>query len=141
MSDHASCVVPASTRVANLSHFLSQAARRHPEAIGFVWRDGVWTWRELEARVEALAAAMRDEFGLKKGDRVLVQSTNCNQMFESMFACFRLGAVWVPTNYRQSPEEVAYLAQASGACGMICGAVVPREFQIRIRPPCRPPLT
>ena len=32
-------VVPASTRVANLSHFLSQAARRHPGEIGFVWRE------------------------------------------------------------------------------------------------------
>ena len=54
MSGHASRVVPASTRVANLSHFLSQAARRHPDAIGFVWRDAVWTWREMEARVDAL---------------------------------------------------------------------------------------
>jgi len=125
MNGHASRVVPASTRVANLSHFLSQAARRQPDAIGFVWRDTVWTWREMEARVDALAAAMRDELGLKKGDRVLVQSTNCNQMFESMFACFRLGAVWVPANYRQSPDEVAYLAKASGARGLVCGAAFP----------------
>jgi fatty-acyl-CoA synthase len=118
-------VVPASTRVANLSHFLSQAARRHPGEIGFVWRDAVWTWREIEARVDALAQAMRDEFGVGKGDRILVQSTNCNQMFESMFACFRLGAVWVPANYRQSPDEVAWLARASGARGLLCGAAFP----------------
>src|SRR5690606_4873970 len=55
----------------------------------------------------------------------LIQSANCNQMFESMFACFRLGAVWVPANYRQSPEDVAYLARASGARGLICGAGFP----------------
>ncbi|OYX14966.1 MAG: acyl-CoA synthetase [Rhizobiales bacterium 32-66-8] len=70
--------------------------------------------------VAALAAQ-----GLGKGDRVLVQSKNCLQMFESMFACFRLGAVWVPTNFRQTPDEVAYLAQASGAVAMICHADFP----------------
>ena len=64
-----------------------------------------------------MAAALRERFGVGKGDRILVQSQNCNQMFESMFACFRLGAVWVPTNFRQTPEEVAYLAEASGARG------------------------
>src|SRR5690606_15298255 len=72
--------------------------------------------------VEAFAHALVIEFGVQKGDRVLVQSSNNNQLFESMFACFHIGAIWVPTNYRQSPDEVAYLAAASGAIGMICGA-------------------
>jgi len=120
-----SAVTPCSTRVMNLAHFLTQAARRHPGEIGFVWGERHWIWAEMEARVEAMAAALASEYGIGKGDRVLVQSANSNQMFESMFACFRLGAVWVPTNYRQSPAEVAYLAKASGARGMICGAAFP----------------
>ena len=115
-------MTPSSTRVMNLSHFLTQAARRDPEGIGFVWGERSWSWAQMEARVDAMAAALVYEFGVTKGDRILVQSSNCNQMFESMFACFRVGAVWVPTNYRQTPEDVAYLAQASGARGMICGA-------------------
>ncbi len=115
-------MTPSSTRVMNLSHFLTQAARRDPEGIGFVWGERSWSWAQMEARVDAMAAALVSEFGVTKGDRILVQSSNCNQMFESMFACFRVGAVWVPTNYRQTPEDVAYLAQASGARGMICGA-------------------
>jgi fatty-acyl-CoA synthase len=112
-------VSPASTRVMNLSHFLRQAARRHGAEIGFVWGEQTWTWADLDRRVDAMAAALAAR-GIAKGDRVLVQSKNCNQMFESMFACFRLGAVWVPTNYRQTPGEVAYLAQSSGASAMSC---------------------
>jgi acyl-CoA synthetase (AMP-forming)/AMP-acid ligase II len=112
-------VVPATKRVMNLAHFLRQAARRHGEEIGFVWGSKTWTWAELDARVDAMAAALAAN-GVVKGDRVLVQSKNCNQMFESMFACFRLGAVWVPTNFRQTPSEVAYLAEASGTTAMIC---------------------
>ncbi|TWH00113.1 acyl-CoA synthetase (AMP-forming)/AMP-acid ligase II [Mesorhizobium sp. J18] len=122
-------LTPTSTRVMNLAHFLTQSARRDPEGIGFVWRDRQWTWAEMEARVAAMATALAEEFGVVKGDRVLVQSANCNQMFESMFACFRLGAVWVPANYRQSPDEVAYLAKASGARGMICGAAFPAHAE------------
>jgi len=117
-------VVPCSRRVMNLSHMLRQAARRFPGEVGFVWGDVTWTWAELDSRVDAMAAALAAR-GVIKGDRVLVQSKNCNQMFESMFACFRLGAVWVPTNFRQTPEEVAYLAQASGASLMLCHADFP----------------
>jgi fatty-acyl-CoA synthase len=112
-------VAPVSKRVMNLSHFLRQSARRYGSEIGFVRGEDTWTWAELDRRVDAMAAALAAR-GVKKGDRILVQSKNCNQMFESMFACFRLGAVWVPTNYRQTPGEVAYLAQSSGASAMIC---------------------
>jgi acyl-CoA synthetase (AMP-forming)/AMP-acid ligase II len=117
-------VAPATKRVMNLAHFLRQAARRHSEEIGFVWGSKTWTWAELDARVDAMVAALAAN-GVVKGDRVLVQSKNCNQMFESMFACFRLGAVWVPTNFRQTPSEVAYLAEASGTTAMICQSDFP----------------
>ena len=120
-------VAPSTTRVMNLSHFLTQAARRNPADIGFVWGAKSWTWAEMDARVDAMAQALVTEFGVRKGDRILVQSSNNNQMFESMFACFRVGAVWVPTNYRQSPDEVAYLAKASGARGMICASAFPEH--------------
>lgn len=117
--------LPRSTRVSNLAHLLTRSARRLGDETALAWGDQSWTWRDLDARVDAMAAALRDRFGVVKGDRILVQSQNCNQMLESMFACFRLGAVWVPTNFRQTPAEVAYLAQASGAKGMICHAAFP----------------
>lgn len=120
-------VTPSTTRVMNLSHFLTQAARRNPHHIGFVWGETTWSWAQMEARVDAMAHALVSEFGVVKGDRILVQSSNNNQMFESMFACFRVGAVWVPTNYRQSPDEVGYLAKASGARGMICASAFPEH--------------
>ncbi|MCL3883044.1 acyl-CoA synthetase [Marivita sp. GX14005] len=115
-------MVPASTRVMNLSHFLTETARRHSAEAGFVWGAQSWTWAEMEARAAAFARALQTEFGVSKGDRILVQSENCNQMFEAMFACWRLGAVWVPANFRQSPQDIAWLAASSGARGLICGA-------------------
>ena len=115
-------IVPASTRVMNLAHFLTEQARRRPDAPGFVWGARVWSWAEIEARAAAFAEALRTDYGLGKGDRLLVQSANCNQLFESMFACWRIGVVWVPANFRQTPAEVAGLAESAGARGFLHGA-------------------
>ena len=72
----------------NLSHLVRQAARRFGDEIALVWGSATWSWAELDRRVDAMAAALAER-GVAKGDRVLVQSKNCNQMLESMFACFR----------------------------------------------------
>jgi len=108
-----------SHRVMNLAHLITQNARRHGDRVGFIWADKSWTWREIDARVSALAAALAAR-GIVKGDRILVHSKNCDEMFWSMFSAFRLGAVWVPTNFRLMPDEVAYLATASGAKAFLC---------------------
>jgi fatty-acyl-CoA synthase len=108
-----------SRRVMNLAHLVTQNARRHGDRVGFVWGERSWTWREIDSLVSSLAAALAAR-GIVKGDRVLVHSKNCDEMFWSMFAAFRLGAVWVPTNFRLMPDEVAYLATASGAKAFLC---------------------
>ena len=131
-------VARVSRRVMNLAHIMRNCARRHGQDIGFVWADRTWSWSVLDKRIDAMAAVLSAR-GVVKGDRVLVQSKNCNQMFEAMFACFRIGAVYVPTNFRQTPDEVAFLAKASGASAMIChqsfpdhaAAVVQADIGIR----------
>ena len=100
--------------VMNLGRLLSDTARRLSGHPGLIWRDRTWSWAEIDARVNALAAALKS-LGLGKGDRVLVQSRNNNALFESCWAAFKLGAVWVPTNYRLTPPEIAWLGQSSGA--------------------------
>ena len=121
--------VPISRRVMNLAHFVRQNARRLGTEIAFVHGPAVTTWATLDHRIDALATALLAR-GITKGDRVLVQSRNCQQMFETMFACFRTGAVYVPTNFRQSPDEVAFLAQASGATTLVCHADFPVHAQV-----------
>lgn len=118
-------MTPASTRVMNLATLLTQAARRDPEGVALVMGDARWSWAAFDARVDALAAGLQDRLGLQKGDRVMVQSQNCLEMMQAMFAVWRAGGVWVPANFRQTPDEVVYLTQASGARGLICNAAFP----------------
>ncbi|MFC3170069.1 acyl-CoA synthetase [Paracoccus fontiphilus] len=125
MTDPAGGLAPVSTRVMNLATFLAQAARRDPDGVALVMGDTRWTWAEWDRRTDALAHALQTRFGLKKGDRVMCQSQNCMEMMQAMFAVWRAGGVWVPANFRQTPEEVAYLTEASGATLMFCNASFP----------------
>lgn len=112
---------PVSTRTMNLAHIVEQQARRLGDKPAFVWGDTSWDWKALDQRVKAMAAVFAS-YGIGHGDRVLVQSRNCNQLFESMFACFRLGAVWVPSNFRGTPDDLAWMLELSSAKLLLCEA-------------------
>ncbi|MET1410624.1 acyl-CoA synthetase [Roseibium sp. HPY-6] len=111
-----------SNRVPNLSHHLTKNARRWPAHPAIIWEDKTWTWSELDQRVSALCHVLQQKFGLAKGDSILVQAQNSNQMCETMLAAFRLGAVWVPCNFRQAPGETAFAAHKAAAKVFVCDA-------------------
>ncbi|MCE3028544.1 acyl-CoA synthetase [Salinicola sp. DM10] len=113
-------LAPVSRRVMNLAHFLTQAARRYPEAPALVMGDRTLSWRALDQRVSALALGLRAH-GLEKGDRLLVQSRNGFEMIETQLAAFRLGAIWAPANFRIAPEEAAWLAELTQAKMLVVG--------------------
>ena len=104
--------------VMNLGRLLSDTARLYGDRPGLYHGDGVWTWRQLDDRANAMVAALR-ELGVGQGDRILVMSRNCVQMLDSMWSAFKLGAVWVPANYRLTPPEIAWLGESSGARAVV----------------------
>ncbi len=122
-------IVPFSTRTMNLAHFVEQQARRLSAEPAMVWGNSVWDWSAFEKRVGTMAAVFAKQ-GIGHGDRVLVQSRNCNQLFESMFACFRLGAVWVPANFRGTPDDLSWMAELSAAKLLLCDAAFPEHAGI-----------
>lgn len=94
----------------NLSTLLRQTAARLPHATALVRGDVTWTWRELDQRVDALAAAMA-EHDLGPGSVVLLHSTNTRDYLTVMFAAWRAGAVITPTNAKLTPTELLPLAE------------------------------
>jgi fatty-acyl-CoA synthase len=119
-------VAPCSRRVMNLAHLVTQNARRFADRPSFIWGETTWNWGQIEAGVSAFAEGLKSR-GIAKGDRVLVHSKNCDEMWLSMFACFRLGAVWVPTNFRLMPAEVADLADAAHVKAFLCHGDFPEH--------------
>jgi fatty-acyl-CoA synthase len=62
-------------------------------------------YRTFNVRATRLATALRERFGVEQGDRVGFLAQNSTDHFETMFACWKLGAIFVPMNWRLSPHE------------------------------------
>ena len=68
----------------------------------------VTSWLQLEDKVARLAGGLAQRFGIAKGDRVVLLADNDTRLFELQFACMRLGAIFVPLNWRLAAPELIF---------------------------------
>src|SRR5699024_372431 len=71
-----------------------------------------FTYREFNERVNQLSHALQG-LGVKKGDKVAYMLPNCNELVEIMFACSKIGAVFIPINARFVGREIAHVLNNS----------------------------
>jgi fatty-acyl-CoA synthase len=69
-----------------------------------------FTYADLNAAVDRLAAWLVAEFGTASGVRVATLSRNCAEMLILQLAGTRAGTIFVPFNWRLAPPEIAALA-------------------------------
>jgi len=65
------------------------------------------TYAELNQRVNQLARGLREK-GLEQHGKLALISANNLDFLTVMFACYKLGAVAVPINFLQSPDDIRY---------------------------------
>ena len=94
-----------------------------------VYEDERVTFSAHYKAVAHLATKLRDEFGVKKGDRVAVIMRNYPQWPVGFFAALVLGAIATPMNSWWTGEELEYGLSDSGAKV----AIVDLEKMERIR--------
>ena len=66
------------------------------------------TYAEMEERANRLAHHLADQ-GVGPGDHVGIYGVNSVEWIESLWAIFKLRAVWININYRYVADELAYL--------------------------------
>ena len=96
------------TETGLISDWLAHHARLRPAhtavidlATGRHFSYGQWF-----PRVARLAGALRER-GVQPGDRVMVLARNSTDVYETLFACWRIGAVFIPVNWRLASSEIA----------------------------------
>ncbi|MBI3742858.1 MAG: AMP-binding protein, partial [Chloroflexi bacterium] len=79
-----------------------------------------FTYGNVQERSNRLANTLQ-EMGVQKGDRVALIEVNCNHCVETYFACAKLGAIYVPLNFRAKADELEFMIQDSGASVVFVG--------------------
>lgn len=92
----------------NVAWWVERWAALEPEKIALVFENQCLSYASLHRRVSR-SACLLQEFGIEKGDRVAVLLGNCPEFVELYTASSRLGAIFVPLNFRLSPSELDYL--------------------------------
>ncbi|WP_453990547.1 acyl-CoA synthetase [Bacillus nitroreducens] len=94
--------------------WIANRARLSPDSIAVV--DGEtgdrFTFEELNIRAENMASYF-NHIGIKKGDRVALLSPNDVSYFDLLFACGKIGAIFVPLNWRLASKELDYILSNS----------------------------
>lgn len=109
-----------------LGETLRRARRQCPAKAALHFEGGSWSYGELDDRSDRVAAALHAA-GVRAGQRVAMFLPNCPELVLGYFACFKLGAVSVPLNYRYRREEAHHAIRHSGATTLVAHAALAAE--------------
>nr|WP_263325164.1 long-chain fatty acid--CoA ligase [Neobacillus sp. Marseille-Q6967] len=87
--------------------WLENRARLTPNKNAIIEEEtnSTWTFEQLNKRAESMACWLTNQ-GVKKGDRIALLSPNHISYFDLLFACTKIGAIFVPLNWRLSIPEL-----------------------------------
>ncbi|HEY0812080.1 MAG TPA: AMP-binding protein [Pseudonocardia sp.] len=107
-----------------LDHFDAVAAERGDRrALWIVEQDGseaYWTFSELSARSNQVANWLRDQ-GVARGDRIILMLGNQVELWETLLAAMKLGAVVIPATTLLTAADVADRLERGNAKHVVIG--------------------
>jgi acyl-CoA synthetase (AMP-forming)/AMP-acid ligase II len=104
----------------NTTDFLNIATAICPDKTAIVFEDKRYTFSQLNERVNRLANGLL-KLGVKKGERVAFLQVNCSQCVETYFAVAKIGAIYLPLNFRAREKELSYMLNTAEANTVIAG--------------------
>lgn len=99
----------------DLCSLIDRNAAFAPDKIAIAFEGERLSYANFAARIERAAAALKQELGVGRGDRVAILSLNRPDYLVLLYACARLGAMLVPLNWRLAIAEQLFILTDSGA--------------------------
>ena len=97
---------------------LEHAVARYPDREALACGDLRWSYRQLNAEVDRIAAGFT-EHGLRAGERVVMFIGNRLEFISVLFALQKIGAIAVPVGTREQGPGLAYILQQCGAAAIV----------------------
>lgn len=94
-------------RSMNIAWWVQRWAELIPDKPAIIFKDQIISYNELCKRADRTSSWLQS-IGIEKGDRVAVMLNNCPEFLDSFLACSRLGAIFVPINFRITAVELDY---------------------------------
>ncbi|ADP82103.1 acyl-CoA synthetase [Pseudofrankia inefficax] len=94
-------------------------ARTQPDSLAIRYAGGDLTFAQLDDRAARLATVLADG-GVNAGDRVAYLGLNSPSFLITLLAAHRLGAIFVPINFRLTGPELHGVLRPSGAATIVC---------------------
>ncbi len=105
-----------------IGDWMARGARYWPEAVAVVdvARDARHSYAHMNRRADDLAHWLRAA-GVGRGERVALLAHNGVECLDLLFACAKLGAVFVPLNWRSHVRELAAVITLTGPVALVYG--------------------
>ncbi|MEE9161499.1 MAG: AMP-binding protein, partial [Candidatus Neomarinimicrobiota bacterium] len=100
--------------------FLSLTSAIVPDRTALVIDGKRIPFSEIAERSNRVANALQ-KLGVGSGGKVAMMEVNCTEFVEAYFGVARLGAIFIPLNYRARQDELSYLLEHSEASVLIVG--------------------
>ena len=94
---------------------LADLTRLYGETEYLVYENERYTYADVYARADGIAAALVERYGVAKGDRVAIAMRNFPEWIITYLGALSIGAVVVSMNAWWTAEEMAYGLEDSGA--------------------------
>ncbi|MBI3734156.1 MAG: acyl--CoA ligase, partial [Chloroflexi bacterium] len=103
---------------ANIGALLDERASHQPDRVFLIHYDEqgerrTYTYGEFNRRVNQMANFLREELGLRPGERVATIAHNHPDVLLITFAAWRLGAAVAPQNLAEDDQRIAYILRDS----------------------------
>lgn len=90
-----------------LVNHLKRIAHQTPDKYQLIFCNRKFTFKDLDELTDRIAMSLL-KAGVKRGDRIALFLKNCPELVFCYYACFKIGAIAVPINYRYKGPELAY---------------------------------
>ena len=104
----------------NIARWVERSADLQADRPAFIFEEGETSYKNFNRRIRCAAALLEQRFSIRQGDRVAFLGENSPDMLVLLFACARLGATFVPLNWRLALPEHLYVLKNSGSTVLFC---------------------
>jgi len=91
------------------------AAGHYADNIALQWNEGSITYGKLYRQSRQLAEVLMVQYGIKPGDRVLINMSRTERLLEVIWAVMFTGATYIPVDKQYPEARVQYIMQQSEA--------------------------